>query len=106
MKDIRVIEKRAKELGILDINEDEMIEFFSIDDKEYNNIKLPEFIDRNLIEYGEKMDSYYDALLFFIENDLINEQEIYLIKDSSFYDFLKEELEEKNVIKKEKDVLW
>ena len=108
MKDLRLIERRAKELGILDDEDNELLEFLNNDNKDsLNNMELPDYINKNLINFGKKMGSYYDALLFFLENDIINDSELVLIKNSPFYNFLHDELEKKNLIKKgTKNKLW
>lgn len=112
MKDFRIIERRAMELGIVepdnDFKEESELLFNKYKKEENGNLQeekrtyLSNTFVESLIKMGQKLNSYKEALLYFEKHGYLDLDEAPLLKGTLFEQYLREELENKNILKKNK----
>lgn len=116
MKDYRIIERKAMELGIIqpdnDFKEESELLFnkYKKTKDSLSEVKIRTYLSdmfvESLIILGQKLNSYKDALLYFQKYGYLDIDEAHLLKDTLFAQYLREELENKNILKKSKKLTY
>jgi len=108
MKDFRLIEERAMELGIIpkDYTADLLFNKYKKTSSKIKERFLSDPFIESMIKKGQELGSYFDALVYYLEEGLIEEDDADMIKDTLFIEYLQQELEKKNMLKSNKNKLF
>jgi len=106
MKDIREHVKRANDLGI---ETGKVVEdYIPVELRDYiqTNELSVQFIHDSLINLGQLMNSYYDAMMIYHKEGIVDEDffETKFMQESNFKRLLELELKEKNMFGKSHEV--
>lgn len=98
LKDFAELVRKAKKLGIQ--VEIESIEILDDSDVDLNKIIFTDLVELLCVRGNEI--GFKNALISFYHKGYISEDHIILLKKTIFYDYLSEELEKSNFLKKNK----